>query len=650
MWDDYHRNSVPDGHPGGRWRADIAEALGWLRQDTKLGSSTNDFSNDPSLLPPLWERPVRMVCEIQFTLGQGVRVRHLMHEPYKLVRAPTALFLHEDCKRAGKVDVERKMIDQVKRKEMSELERMCCLKQQLEGEKNEVVDYQAMEGFVRDDIHSLTMKNSFEIACLVGERVDFLGLSEMIALASSRGGGDGSGGESGETHGWRMARNMVSETLDPSIPVLRALISHGVQVNHQMANDETLLFAACLHGHANVVHLLLELGADLSVGCSFNKLDDGFDAPTPLRIACQNDHADVVEILLRHERSDSHHQQMTSDELGVALFVACQSGFPDVARMLLAEKNCDPNWRRKGTVLDTTCVFVASFCGHQDVLELLLEAGASWSEVVKCDDDATPFHGALRNEHVACAQVLLAAATAEVTTAVPTASDGGTSSKKEPVEAPVHALLEARTTEESGWMTPLLKSVRFDRLESVRWLLQCTKADVNAIAGSACAGFSSLHLAVNNGSASMLEILLSAKAAVIDVNVRRGAEAPDGITPLHLSVQNRRSDLASRLLRAGADVNIRGRLDTGQTVLMKAIETEMGEEFVRMLVEDWGADVNVVRGDGATALALAEQRGEESVASILRKWMAAGGGGVEEEVEALGVEDVFVQVESADVK
>mgnify|MGYP004288639971 CR=1 FL=1 len=30
--------------------------------------------------------------------------------------------------------------------------------------------------------------------------------------------------------------------------------------------------------------------------------------------------------------------------------------------------------------------------------------------------------------------------------------------------------------------------------------------------------------------------------------------------------------------------------------------------------------------------------------------MAAGGGGVEEEVEALGVEDVFVQVESADVK
>ena len=63
-WEEYLRHSHPDGQPGGRWRKDISTALSWLRN---AGQST------------LANQSVRMICEVQFTLGVGVRVRGLMH-------------------------------------------------------------------------------------------------------------------------------------------------------------------------------------------------------------------------------------------------------------------------------------------------------------------------------------------------------------------------------------------------------------------------------------------------------------------------------------------------------------------------------------------------------------------------------------------
>jgi hypothetical protein len=63
-WHEYLHDSHADGQPGGRWRKDINTALSWLRN---AGQST------------LANQSVRMICEVQFTLGVGVGVRGLMH-------------------------------------------------------------------------------------------------------------------------------------------------------------------------------------------------------------------------------------------------------------------------------------------------------------------------------------------------------------------------------------------------------------------------------------------------------------------------------------------------------------------------------------------------------------------------------------------
>jgi hypothetical protein len=131
-WDQYHLYSEPDGQPGGRWREDIARALRWFRgglvasrlgaaggkkemkqmkkemkKEMKKGGKEGEWEEggkdggSVEAFCPL-DAPVRMVCEVQMTLRSSVAVRHLMHEPYKYVRAPTAAHLYEDCKRQGR--------------------------------------------------------------------------------------------------------------------------------------------------------------------------------------------------------------------------------------------------------------------------------------------------------------------------------------------------------------------------------------------------------------------------------------------------------------------------------------------------------------------------------------------------------------------
>ena len=80
--------------------------------------------------------------------------------------------------------------------------------------------------------------------------------------------------------------------------------------------------------------------------------------------------------------------------------------------------------------------------------------------------------------------------------------------------------------------------------------------------------------------------------------------------------------MAEALLRAGADPNL-ARLDTGQTVVMKSVEVGLSASFVGTLVNAFRANVGIVRGDGATALALALQYGRVQIAQVLKAAQAA---------------------------
>ena len=168
-------------------------------------------------------------------------------------------------------------------------------------------------------------------------------------------------------------------------------------------------------------------------------------------------------------------------------------------------------------------------------------------------------------------------------------------------------LLEARTSVANGSLTPLLQAVRFDHYDMAKCLLHESSCDVNATASASLNGFSSLHLACHFGNLDMLELFLTARTTSLDLNIRSMGTS-DGITPIHLAVQNQHVKVVERMLMAGADINV-ARLDTGELPLMKAVENNMNKSFLDMLLNQYNANPTLQRTDGATALLLASQMG-----------------------------------------
>ena len=72
------------------------------------------------------------------------------------------------------------------------------------------------------------------------------------------------------------------------------------------------------------------------------------------------------------------------------------------------------------------------------------------------------------------------------------------------------------------------------------------------------------------------------------------------------SIMNGHYDLAKKLIRKGANVNLRD--NKGETALMFAVRYEKTEEIMESLIEA-GADVNLKNYDGKTAIMLAEYLG-----------------------------------------
>ncbi|XP_049336563.1 B-cell lymphoma 3 protein homolog [Astyanax mexicanus] len=130
-------------------------------------------------------------------------------------------------------------------------------------------------------------------------------------------------------------------------------------------------------------------------------------------------------------------------------------------------------------------------------------------------------------------------------------------------------------------------------------------------------GQTALHLCCEHGQENCLSVILS--------HIARSSCCPhtildsrnyEGLTPLHLAVQDGKKNLAKMLLDSGADINAVD-IKSGRSPLMHAVENNC-LEMVNFLIEN-GCNVNAQSYSGNTALHSACGRGEVDAVRVLLK-------------------------------
>jgi ankyrin repeat protein len=168
------------------------------------------------------------------------------------------------------------------------------------------------------------------------------------------------------------------------------VVEHLQDVNSRRTFDNmTPLHLASQNGHVEVVQVLLECGADSSAQ---NK-----DGSTPLHWASLSGHVEVVQVLLECGADSSAQNKDGS----TPLHWASQSGNVELVQVLL-DRGADPSAKHND---GWTPLHLASQFGHVEVVQVLLERGANPS--AQNNNGWTPLHGASQLGHVEVVQVLL---------------------------------------------------------------------------------------------------------------------------------------------------------------------------------------------------------------------------------------------------
>jgi hypothetical protein len=115
-------------------------------------------------------------------------------------------------------------------------------------------------------------------------------------------------------------------------------IAVAVAVRAPAARDIAVrpLYAACINGNLQIVELLLQQPA-IVVNSTDRYSPEPCSATTPLAVACEYNHLDVVQRLVAHAEIAINHGNPTP------LYVACRSGALQIVEYLLEQSEIDVN-------------------------------------------------------------------------------------------------------------------------------------------------------------------------------------------------------------------------------------------------------------------------------------------------------------------
>ncbi|XP_065353147.1 ankyrin repeat domain-containing protein 17 isoform X5 [Cloeon dipterum] len=346
-------------------------------------------------------------------------------------------------------------------------------------------------------------------------------------------------------------------------------MSAGVE-DRGIKGDCTPLMEAASAGHADIVQLLIDNGADVNAQSSTGN--------TPLMYACAGGHLEVVEILLKsHANVEDHNENGHTP-----LMEAASAGYVNVAKILLdngAGINTHSN-EFKESALTLAC-----YKGHLEMVRFLLAAGADQEH--KTDEMHTALMEASMDGHVEVARLLLDSGaqvnmpTDSFESPLTLAACGGH------VDLALLLIERGANIEEvndEGY-TPLMEAAREGHDEMVALLLG-QGANINAQTEETQE--TALTLACCGGFVEVSEFLIKAGA-----DIEAGAS-----TPLMEASQEGHIDLARYLLTVGANVN--ATTSTGDTALTYACEN--GHTDVAELLLQNGADLEHESEGGRTPL------------------------------------------------
>ena len=341
-----------------------------------------------------------------------------------------------------------------------------------------------------------------------------------------------------------------------SLDIVKLLVRAGAGVRVMDYEGHTCLTIAASCGHTETVRYLVGLK---EVEVDYADDEDG----TALHLAADNNHADVVQVLI-----DAGADIEVKDDRGRSpLLWSCSSGSLAVAKLLV----------RAGAgfgVTDNygdTCLTIAAYRGHTETVRYLV--GLKEVEVDHTDDDrCTALHLAADKNHADVVQVLI---------------DAG-------------ADIEAR--DNTGY-SPLHFACRSGSLDTVKLLVRAgAGVCVTGNDGHTC-----LTIAAWNGHTETVRYVLFLPEVEVDHANHKGC------TALHWAADNNHTDVLQVLIDAGADIEARD--NTGYSPLLIACRSG-SLDTVKLLVRA-GAGVRVTNNDGHTCLTIAASRGHTETVRYL---------------------------------
>ncbi|CAL1291841.1 unnamed protein product [Larinioides sclopetarius] len=384
----------------------------------------------------------------------------------------------------------------------------------------------------------------------------------------------------------------------PNLEVVRFVLDQGVNIEAKDNKGFNVLHIASSFGRVETVKFFLEYHKP-----SIN--DETIDGKTPLHLAIQYGHKEVVEILLQNNACTNFKSGGFS-----SLWYAVWYDRKEIVEILLERtQNVNANVRMGGY----TSLHVAAEKGHSELVKFLLEKGASVNK--ESDEQLIPLHLAAMRGNIEIVRTLLFhksnvnAETIDGITPLIVAAERNRIDVAKLLIKHKAKVNVADKTLFKGW-TPLMLSVKNDSLYMAEYLLK-NNADVEQ---QDFLGQTALHFAVLNGSESIIDVLLANKAKIAvadnegktelhkaaerghekivgiliqkksninaeDINMRtplhfaaekgflevvktltknealRDAKDADGSTPLHLSIHHKHRDVIKHLIECGANIN-----------------------------------------------------------------------------------------------